>query len=204
MAAGYNPGLIWNAWRIRAEGYVVSTIFDDAQTLMLFLGQDVAEDATLFGLEIVASGAELVEDAARHESGCGELGSRVVEFRSGPHAVILENADVLKSAVTLQILNPQRDQAQELLNFAIARVPEMAVMTGIFEQNLVCAHRSHAVVEAVAAASRLPLDVIERMRMDYGARRPCAALHAREVGDDLGRLGPPPPQPAPLQPCIPL
>src|SRR5258708_1277158 len=125
----------------------------------------------------------------------------MVEFLSGPDAMVLENADVLKSAVTLQILNPQRDQAQELLNFDIARVPEMAVMTGIFEQNLVSAHRSHAVVEAVAAASRLALDVIERMRMDYGRRRTWAALHGREVGDDLGRLGRRPAKPARLRAC---
>ena len=95
----------------------------------------------------------------------------------------------LKPAVALQILNPQRGQTQELFDFDVARIPEMAVVARIFEQNFVSADRSHAVVEAVAAAGRLAFDVVERMRMDDGARRPGAAIHARQVGDDLGGLG---------------
>src|ERR1700693_3946390 len=135
MAARHNPGFIRNARSIGAEGYVVSAIFDDAQGLILLLGQNVAEDATLYALEIVASGAELVEDAARHESGCGQLRGGMVEFLSGALAVILEDTDVLEPAVALQILNPQRGQTQELFDFDVARTPEIAVMVGIFEQN---------------------------------------------------------------------
>src|ERR1700732_1871214 len=101
MAARHNAGFVWDARSIGAEGYVVSAIFDDAQALMLLLRQNVAEDATLFALEIVASGAEFVEDAARHKSGCGQLRSGMVEFLSCALAVVLENADVLKPAVPL-------------------------------------------------------------------------------------------------------
>src|ERR1700682_6029812 len=139
MAARHNPGFIRDARSIGAEGHVVSAIFDDAQALMLLLRQNVAEDATLLALEIVASGAEFVEDAARHESGCGQLRSGMVEFLSGALAVILENADVLEPAVALQILNPQRGQTQELFDFDVARTPKMAVVAVIFHQNLVSA-----------------------------------------------------------------
>src|ERR1700674_3637886 len=169
MAARHNPGFIRDARGIGAEGDVVSAIFEDAQGLMLLLRQNVAENAPLLAFEIVTSSAELVEDAPRHEGGCGQLRSRVLEFLSGALAVILENADVLKSAVALQILNPQRDQAQELLDFDIARVPEMAVMAGILEQDFVSPNRSHAVVEALPAAGRFALDVIESVRMDNRA-----------------------------------
>src|ERR1700674_4517473 len=133
MAARHNPGFIRDARSIGAEGHVVSAIFDDPQALMLLLGQNVAEDATLFALEIVASGAEFIEDATRHESGCGQLRRGMVEFLSGALAVILENADVLEPAVALQILNPHRSQTKKLFNFQIARVPDVAVMAGILD-----------------------------------------------------------------------
>ena len=103
--------------------------------------------------------------------------------RSG--AVILEDADVLEPAVALQILNAQRRQTQKLFDFKVARSPEMAVMTRIFQQNFMRPHRSHAVVKTIATARRLALDVVERMRMDDGARRPGAAVHTGQVGDDL-------------------
>jgi hypothetical protein len=103
--------------------------------------------------------------------------------------VILENADVLEAAVALQILNAQRGQTQKLFDFGVARIPEMAVVARIFQQNFVSAHRSHAVVEAVAAARRFAFDVVERMGMDDGTRRPGAAIHAGQVGDDLRGLG---------------
>ena len=51
--------------------------------------------------------------------------------------MILENADVLEPAVALQILNSLRGQAQKLLDFEVARIPEMAVVAGIFEQDFV-------------------------------------------------------------------
>src|ERR1039458_2005060 len=189
MAARHNPGFVRGARSIGAEGDVVSANFDDAQVLTLLLRQNIAEDAALFALEIVASGAEFVEDAARHESGCGQLGSGVIEFLSGFRAVILEDADVLEPAVALQILNPQGGQAQELCDFEVGCIPDMAVVAGIFDQNFVSADRSHAVVEAVGAAGSLAFDVVERMGVDDGARRPCAAIRTGQVGNDLGGLG---------------
>src|ERR1035441_11091229 len=106
MAAGHNPGFVRDARSIGAEGHIVSASFYDAQVLTFLLRQNVAEDSALFAFEIVASGAEFVEDAARHEGGRGQLGCGVLEFLSGFLAMILENADVLEPAVALQILNP--------------------------------------------------------------------------------------------------
>jgi hypothetical protein len=85
----------------------------------------------------------------------------------------------LNPAIALQILNALRGQTQKLLDFGIARIPEMAVMTRIFQQNFVRTHRSHAVVKTIAAARRLAFDVVKRVGMDDGTRRPCAAIQAR-------------------------
>jgi hypothetical protein len=46
----------------------------------------------------------------------------------------------------------------------------MAVVLRILDDDLVRADGAHAVVEAVAAASGLTFDVVERGRMHYGAR----------------------------------
>src|SRR4029077_4098158 len=189
MAARHNPGFIGDARSIGAEGYVVSAIFDDAQGLILLLGQNVAENATLFALEIVACGTEFVENAAWHKNSCGQLRSGVVEFLSRGVAVILENADVLEPAIALQILNPLRGQTQELFDLDVTGIPDVAIVAGIFQQNLVSAHRSHAVVESVAAAGRLTFDVVQGLRMYDRARRPCAAIYAGQVSNDFGWLG---------------
>jgi hypothetical protein len=92
------------------------------------------------------------------------------ELLTGSLAVILENADVLEARVALQILKPERGQAQKLFHFGVAGIPEMTVVTGIFQQHFMSADRSHAVVETVAAPQRFALDVIERVGMDEGTR----------------------------------
>jgi hypothetical protein len=81
--------------------------------------------------------------------------------------VILENADVLKATVPLQILNAMGNQAQELLNLRVARIPEIAVVARILKQNFVSANRAHAVIETISAATGFTLDVIERMGMHH-------------------------------------
>src|SRR6266852_6695233 len=137
MAARHDPGFVRDARSIRAEGHVVSSRLDDAQVLALLLRQNVAEDAALFGLEVLASGAEFVKDTAWHKNGCRQLRSGVVKFLSRGLAVILENADVLEAAVALQILNPLRRQTQELFDLGVAGIPDMAIVARIFPQNCV-------------------------------------------------------------------
>ena len=72
MAARQDPGFIRNARRVGTERDKVSAHFKDAHLLTLFLRNDVAEDAALFALIVIAAGAKFVEHAARHESGRGQ------------------------------------------------------------------------------------------------------------------------------------
>ncbi len=69
-------------------------------------------------------------------------------------SVILENADVLETAVALQVLDALRHQhagtAQFRPSAAFQRWP---VVRGILEQNLVRADRAHAVIQAIARAA---------------------------------------------------
>src|SRR6266550_4670638 len=65
----------------------------------------------------------------------------MLEFLSRAGALILEDADVFETAVALQILNTLCHQAQELFQFGVAGIPQMAVVMGVFEQKLVRADR---------------------------------------------------------------
>src|ERR1700719_3558045 len=105
MAARHHPGLVRDPGRIGTKSNIVAANLDDAQSLSLLLSQNVAENAALFRLIVVAPGAQLVEHAARHERSCRQLRSRMFKFLSRPLSVIFEDADVLQAAVTLQILN---------------------------------------------------------------------------------------------------
>src|SRR5450755_4631187 len=134
MAARHDPGFVRHARSKWAKGRVVTANFEDAQVLLFLLRQDVTENAALFAFEILASGAKFVEHATRHKSGCGQLGSRVLELLPCGLAMILEDADVLEAGVALQVLKPRSGQTQKLFRLCVARIPEMSIVARIFEQ----------------------------------------------------------------------
>ena len=63
----------------------------------------------------------------------------------------------------------------------------MAVVFRILDQHLMRAHRSHAVVQAIAAASGIALDTVKRGGMHDRTSRPRLALRSGQVGDELQR-----------------
>src|SRR5579885_1991232 len=104
MHAGEDPGFVGDARGIRAESNVVAAQFEHAQALALFLSDDVAEDAALFLLVVVAAGAQFVQHAAGNESRGGQLCIGVFEFLAGVGAEILEDAHVLDAGSPLRSL----------------------------------------------------------------------------------------------------
>src|SRR5258706_10466006 len=100
-------------------------------------------------------------------------------------AFIFENAHIFETAVALQVLNSLSDQAQELLDFAVAGRPQMLVVAGVFEQQLVRADRSHAVIETVAATRGLAFNPVDRCGMNHRAGRPGTPRQTRQRSDDL-------------------
>src|SRR5208283_4955453 len=64
----------------------------------------------------------------------------------------------------------------------------MAVVARVFHDDFVCANWLHSVVEAVARTTGIAINAIQRMRMDYGARRPRTAVHGRRRRNHLQRL----------------
>src|SRR5450631_1034181 len=110
MRARKYPGLIRYARRIRAEREKIAAEFHQPQVLLHLLGNDVAEHAPFFLLEVFAAGAQFVQHAARHECRGGQLRVRMAEFLPGAGAVVLEDADVLEASIALEILYAVRSQ----------------------------------------------------------------------------------------------
>ena len=189
VGARENPGFVGNAGSEGAERDVVATDFHDAHVLLFFLRDNVAENATLLALVVVAAGAQFVEHAARNEGSSGDLRGGMGEFLPGALAVILKDADVFQAGIAFQILNAERGEMQELLDFGVAGIPDMAIVARIFDEDFVGSNRSHAIVEAFAAALGFALDVVESLRMNDGTGRPGVAIETGDGSNNLHGIG---------------
>src|SRR5437879_1298576 len=63
MITGENPSFIGNSRSVRTKRQIIVTCLDDAQGLPLFLLDNVAEYATLFGEEVFPARAQFVKYA---------------------------------------------------------------------------------------------------------------------------------------------
>src|ERR1700733_9488959 len=82
-------------------------------------------------------------------------------------------------------MNALRRQHQELFDLRRARIPQVTVVLGIFDQNLVRTQRAHAVVQAIRAAGWLSLDAIKWRWMYHRPRGPRASINRRHAGNHL-------------------
>src|SRR5208282_6552669 len=64
----------------------------------------------------------------------------------------------------------------------------MPIMRAVLHQYFVRADGAHAVVDAIAASGRLPLDVVQGGGMNHGARRPRRSGRSGNIGDELRRF----------------
>src|SRR5437764_3952226 len=167
MRAWDDPGFVGHARRIGTAGNVLTAALHDANLLLLFLRQNIAEDATLLALVVLAAGAQLVEHAARHKRRRRELPVRMVEFLTAERAMVLKDGDVFKSAVALEINDALGGEPEKLLDFRVAGVPKIAVVARIFNQHLVRSYGAHVHVEAVFLAVRFTFASVNRRAMPH-------------------------------------
>ncbi len=73
MRARQNPSFIRHARRIGTVRDVVAARLNHARLLLLFLGDDVAQNAALLLREIIAGGPQFVEHATGNEGGGSKL-----------------------------------------------------------------------------------------------------------------------------------
>src|SRR5437879_125617 len=126
--ARQDPGFVRDARRVWAEGDVVAAQLNHPQALALFLADDVAEYAAFLLLIVVAAGAKFVKHTARNESRRSELRRRMFELLTCIHSVIFEDADILDAAIALEVFDALGSQSQELLDFRIAGIPQVAIV----------------------------------------------------------------------------
>src|SRR5260370_41885567 len=81
---------------------VITTGFDYARGLTLLLCENVAENTAFFGLEVLASRAQLVKHAPRHKHGGCDLRGGMAEFLTSVGPVVLIETDVLDARIALE------------------------------------------------------------------------------------------------------
>src|SRR5438046_2383746 len=123
MSAAEDPGLIRRASSVGTKHHEITPRFNQALTAAHLLGENVAEHAALFLLEVVESGTQLVKNAPRNEGGGGQLGIGVLKLLAGTQAEILVDADVAEAGIALQVLDALRCQQQELLDLGVIGLP---------------------------------------------------------------------------------
>src|ERR1700685_3013206 len=80
------PHLVGNAGGVRAESVIIAHAIHDSLGLADFLPKNVAENAASPLAVPVTRRAQFVKNAARHESGGGDLRMRVRPFLTGRHS----------------------------------------------------------------------------------------------------------------------
>src|SRR5258708_23918966 len=98
-----NAGLKWKARSIRRDGHECRILSDHAFCILNFLVSDVAEYAALLQLVILACALHFVDYAARHNRQRDQLAMGMFNHGSGGFSVILEDENVLETAVLFPI-----------------------------------------------------------------------------------------------------
>jgi hypothetical protein len=109
------------------------------------------------------------------------------EFLPGAGTVVLEDADVFEALVPLEVLDALGGEEEELLNLSVRSAPQLAIVAGVLDENLVGANWTHPIIQAFAATASFAFDVIERGGMDDGTARPRATESSRQRRDALQR-----------------
>src|SRR4029077_6298184 len=112
----------------------------------------------------------------------------MLELLPSAVSVILIEAHVFETSVAFKILNTLRGKQQKLFDLEIACSPQMPVVRGVLHQHFVRADWAHPVVNTVAAAGCLAVDMIQRAGMNDRARRPRSPGSSGHAGDQLSWL----------------
>src|SRR3990172_5304761 len=91
-------------------------LVDDPLSLFKLLIQDVAEQASLFGLVVERCAIQLLLDPPRRDRKRDDLRVRVIEVRAGSTTVILEYLDVPEARVPSQLRHPLDVHADDLID----------------------------------------------------------------------------------------
>src|SRR5262249_29721669 len=182
VAAVQQPDFVGNAGSGGAKSGVVALNVHGAFAFLFFLANDVAKNAALFFLEPLASGAQLILDAARNEDGAGDFRMRVRPLFAGQFTLVFEDADVLEANVLLEVGHARHPDGEDAVDVSVAELGKALVVVGCFDDSLVGPGGAHAVVHAVGLAAGFALDAVERFGMRHNADLPRPFTRAGKDG----------------------
>src|SRR3954463_12396218 len=136
MRLRQGPYLVRSARGIRTARHEISRCLDDPASLPQFLHQDVAKNAALFLVVVILPRAKLVQHPPRNERARRQLRCWVRKILPCYRAMVFEDSDVLEALILFQVLDSLGCQAQKALDLGVARVPQLMVMFGVLDQDL--------------------------------------------------------------------
>src|SRR5579871_961349 len=116
MLLGQNPGFERETGSVRSKCHEILILAHHASAAIHFLPDNVAEDATLFVQEILLGAFEFLGHVDGKNRQRDQLGVRMLQRRPGSLAMILEDQNVLKPAVLLQVENAVAEGPQNIFD----------------------------------------------------------------------------------------
>src|SRR3974390_503563 len=128
VAPVHQPNFVGNTRGVWAKRVIVALHIDDALALLLFLADDVTENAALAILVPLVGRGQLIFNAPRHENGGGHFRMGVGPFVTSQRALILENAYVLKPGVFLEVGDTGGPNPENPVDFVVAKLRQLFVV----------------------------------------------------------------------------
>ena len=130
--------------------------------LVQLLPHDVAEHAALFVVVVLLGAVQLLPHPLGDDGGRDELGVRMLQRCAGRPARVLEDEDVSKPRILLEVQDAVVERPQDVLDPPLAHAGEGLAVLGRLDDDLVGADAVHLVVHAVALAVQIALDLERR------------------------------------------
>src|SRR5579863_6132264 len=168
------PHLVRHPRSIGTQRVVIALHINDALAVFFVLADHVAEDAALTLAKPFAGGAQFILDASRNENRRSDLRMRVRPLIARGRALVLENGDVFKARIFLQVGDAARPYGKHAFDFLVAELRHASVVMRGLDDDFVRAERTHFVVHAFGETARFTFDAIERIGVRNDADLPCA------------------------------
>src|SRR6201997_1547120 len=191
---GQNPGFKRKAWSVRRQRNKVVVFRDHAAGSLRFLPNEVTKDATLFVDVILLRALDFLKDINRKKGQRNQLTMPVFERSARRLAVVLENQNVFKAPVFLEIKDAVAKSPQHVFNALWRHGGEGSLMIGGADDDLVRADTIHLVEHALGLAIQIAFNPQGRKLVGDDAHGPArsiaqgrrTAIRIRPVGLNLG------------------
>src|SRR6202521_4699749 len=179
MLLRQDPSLKRKPRRVRSQGEEVLILGHNAKPRLRLLPDNVAEHATLLIYVVLLGPFQLLDHVDRKNGQCDQLRMRVLQRSPGRLPVILENQDVLKAPVLLQIKNAVAEGPKHTFDSFGRQCCQAGIMIGSFNDDLVRPDPIHPVEQALGLAVQVALNAECRELVGNHPHRPSRRIALR-------------------------